>query len=151
MKIIRFDAPNHTVECVITVLSTIGCGFESHTGTNWLVGIEQDDKDKCLTDFFESMGFKNVMVVVIDDVKSFFNDTEESNTVTLSEYVLVFRTYKGITCYSTKNPTSKAKLNADYIFGRGVYPIPMKDRHHIFSNTHPRIPTDSELMNLMGR
>jgi hypothetical protein len=152
MKIIRFDTPNHTAEQVKTVLSTIGCGFESHDESAWLVGIEEDNKNSCLTDFFEAIGFKYVMVVSIDDVKSLFVNSQDDNTITLTKYVLVYRMYDNKTfCFSAINPTFKAKVNADYIFAPGVYPIPMKDRYGIFSNSHPQIPSDSELMRLMGR
>lgn len=78
--------------------------------------------------------------------------SENTNTVTLTKYVMVYRMYDNrVFCFSAINPTFRAKINADYIFAPGEYPVPMKDRHSIFSDSHPKIPCDAELMNLMGR
>jgi len=78
--------------------------------------------------------------------------SENTNTVTLTKYVLVYHRYGDKTfCYSAINPTFKAKVNADYIFAPGVYPVPVKDRYGIFTKFHDNIPSDSELMRLMGR
>lgn len=151
MKIIRFDAPNHTAEQVKTIIETIGCGFGSHDESAWLVGIEQDNKDNCLTDFFEAIGFKHVMVVSADECWELnMLDVKPVDTITLTKYVLVYRMFDNATfCYSSINPSLKARLNADYIFAPGVYPVPMKDRYGIFSNSHVNVPSDDELMDLI--
>jgi len=151
MKIVRFDAPNHTFEEISIILSTIGYKFWSCDEIYWLIGIENDESDdKRTIDFFNAVGFKHVMVVPIDE---YVKPSKVYDTITLTKYVLVYRMFDNRTfCYSATNPTFKAKVNADYIFAPGVYPVPMKDGYGIFSNSHPQIPSDTELMlRMMGR
>lgn len=153
MKIVRFDAPNHTFAEIGTILSTIGYRFFSYDEIYWLVGIESDNDQKKVCEFFEAVGFKHVMVVSIDENGELnSSDTKQVKMIRLTKYVLVYRMFDNATfCFSAINPTFKAKVNADYIFAPGVYPIPMKDRYSIFSNTHANVPSDDELMCLMGR
>lgn len=153
MKIVRFDAPNHTFAEIGTILSTIGYRFFSYDEIYWLVGIESNNDQKKICAFFEAVGFKHVMVVSIDmygELDS--SDTKQIDTITLTKYVLVYRMYNNnkTFCFSAINPSLKARLNADYIFAPGVYPVPMKDRYGIFSNSHANVPSDAELMHLMA-
>lgn len=154
MKIIRFDAPNHTVKEIFTILSSIQptLEFYSYDEIYWLIGVKDVNDEKKSCEFFKAVGFKRVMVVSADAYVEPDSNNKQTDTITLTKYVLVYRMFDNATfCYSSSDPSFKARLNADYIFAPGVYPVPAKDRYGIFSDSHPHVPDDATLMFQIGR
>lgn len=77
-------------------------------------------------------------------------NTRPSNMVTLTKYVLVYCYYDKRYCFSSIKPTLKQIELADSVFAPGSYPKPIKERYGMFYDSHPNVPNDDDLIEMLG-